>query len=149
MRRIRSWTRAENNQMKSADDADQEGVHIVVVDINGPESRRLQDRNKGCVHATINEAIVLKSVCLISFFLGALYRGAGEVMRNAPPDENSALKTFTWIDRKQDATRVLLALTLLMHRESGCLQGIADSAGQLLPGTQLIFVRSLYHHSSL
>ncbi|MGW9306238.1 hypothetical protein ACWHA3_36145 [Streptomyces cyaneofuscatus] len=141
--------RAENNQLKSADDADQEGVHIVIVDINDPESRRLQDRNKGCVHATTNEAIVLKSVCLIPFFLGALYRGAGEVMCNAPQDENSALKTFTWIDRKQDATRALLAVTLLMHRKTGRLQGIADSAGQLLPGTQLSFMRSLYHNSSL
>lgn len=100
------------------------------------------------MHVAIHEAIVLESVPMVPFLVDALHYGTGEGMCDAPPDENPALQTFTWVDRKQDAPQVSLAPTLLMDRKSGRLQGVANSAGQLLPGTQLGFVCSLYHHSS-
>ncbi|MCF3166878.1 MULTISPECIES: hypothetical protein [Streptomyces] len=138
----------EINQLKSTDDTDQERVHIVV-EVNGLESGGLKNGDKGCVHVAIHEAIVLESVRMVPFLVDALHYGTGEGMCDAPPDENPTLQTLTWVDRKQDAPQVSPAPALLMHRKSGCLQGVANPAGQLLPGTQLSFVRSLYHYSSL
>lgn len=128
--------RREINQLKSTDDTDQERAHIVV-EVNGLETGGPKNGDKGCVHVAIHEAIVLESVPMVPFLVDALHHGTGEVMCDAPPDENPALQTFTRVDRKQDAPQVSLASALLMHRKSGRLQGVADSAGQLLPGTQL------------